>query len=81
MGYRKVSDVVRKPKKPLGISVVIDCESCMQWHIEQAVTVGASEKEVFEVIEAGIEMGGGPTTVSAFCTGGDGRCLYLIVQI
>ena len=49
----------------LGISVVIDCESCMQWHIEQAVTANATEAEVLEAVEVGIEMGGGPATVSA----------------
>lgn len=49
----------------LGISVVIDCESCMQWHIEQAAKAGASRGEVLEAIEVGIEMGGGPATVSA----------------
>jgi AhpD family alkylhydroperoxidase len=49
----------------LGISVVIDCESCMQWHIEQAARAGAEMREVLEAIEVGIEMGGGPATVSA----------------
>lgn len=49
----------------IGISVVKDCESCMQWHIEQAAASGASFDEVFEAIEVGIEMGGGPATVSA----------------
>jgi len=49
----------------VGISVVIDCESCMQWHIEQAAKTGANEREVLEAIEVGIEMGGGPATVSA----------------
>jgi len=49
----------------VGISVVIDCESCMQWHIEQAVQAGASMREVLEAIEVGMEMGGGPATVSA----------------
>ena len=49
----------------VGISVVIDCESCMQWHIEQATKSGASMREVLEAIEVGIEMGGGPATVSA----------------
>ena len=49
----------------VGISVVIDCESCMQWHVEQAAKAGASEQEVLEAIEVGIEMGGGPATVSA----------------
>jgi AhpD family alkylhydroperoxidase len=49
----------------VGISVVIDCESCMQWHIEQAAKAGASQGEVLEAVEVGIEMGGGPATVSA----------------
>ena len=49
----------------VGISVVIDCESCMQWHIDQAAKAGATEQEILEAIEVGIEMGGGPATVSA----------------
>lgn len=49
----------------VGISVVIDCESCMQWHIEQAAKAGASQEEILEAVEVGIEMGGGPATVSA----------------
>jgi AhpD family alkylhydroperoxidase len=49
----------------VGISVVIDCESCMQWHIEQAAQAGATMGEVMEAVEVGIEMGGGPATVSA----------------
>ena len=49
----------------IGISVQINCESCMQWHIEQAAAAGASRDEVLEAVEVGIEMGGGPATVSA----------------
>lgn len=49
----------------VGISVVINCESCMQWHIEQAAQSGASPEELIEAIGVGIEMGGGPATVSA----------------
>ncbi|MGA9069580.1 MAG: carboxymuconolactone decarboxylase family protein [Terracidiphilus sp.] len=49
----------------VGISVVKNCESCMQWHIEQAVADGASFEELLEAVEVGIEMGGGPATVSA----------------
>ena len=49
----------------VGISVVKDCESCMQWHVEQAVNDGASFEELLEAIEVGIEMGGGRATVSA----------------
>ncbi len=49
----------------VGISVATDCESCMQWHIEQAAAAGASHSEIFEAVEVGIEMAGGPGTVSA----------------
>ena len=47
------------------ISVALDCESCMEWHITQAVHHGASRQEVFEAVEVAIEMAGGPATVSA----------------
>jgi len=49
----------------VGVSVVIDCRSCMQWHIEQAAQAGADARQVLEAVEVGIEMGGGPATVSA----------------
>ena len=49
----------------VGISVVINCESCLEWHIKQAIDERASEKEIIEAIEVGIEMSGGPGTVSA----------------
>lgn len=49
----------------VGISVVINCESCMQWHIEQAFQSGATQEEILEAVEVGIEMGGGPATVSS----------------
>ena len=49
----------------VGISIVINCESCMEWHIKQALNEGASEDEILESIEVGIEMSGGPGTVSA----------------
>ena len=49
----------------IGISVVINCESCMQWHIEQAAKADADEREILEAIEVGIEMGGGPATAHA----------------
>ena len=49
----------------IGISVVIDCESCMEWHIKQALNDGATEEEIVEAIEVGMEMSGGPGTASA----------------
>ena len=49
----------------IGISVVIDCESCMEWHITQAARDGATRQEVLEAVEVAIEMAGGPATASA----------------
>ena len=48
----------------IGISVVMHCEPCMEHHIHMALLAGASEQEVLEAVEVGIEMGGGPATVS-----------------
>jgi AhpD family alkylhydroperoxidase len=47
------------------IGVVTNCESCMQWHIEQAVKEGATVHEILEAVEVAIEMGIGPATVNA----------------
>lgn len=57
----------RKQKEliALGIGVITDCESCMQWHMEQAVQAGASEREIVETLEVAIEMGVVPATVHA----------------
>lgn len=49
----------------LGISVAINCESCMEWHVGQALRAGASVADLVEAIGVGIEMGGGPATVAA----------------
>jgi len=57
----------RKQKELIatGISVAINCESCMDWHIHQAQIAGATEGEIIEAVEVGIEMSGGPGTVAA----------------
>jgi len=49
----------------LGIGVITDCESCMQWHMEQAVQAGATQQEIVETLEVAIEMGVVPATVHA----------------
>jgi AhpD family alkylhydroperoxidase len=49
----------------VGISLLLDCESCLEWHIHQAIEAGAGEDQILEAIEVGIEMGGGPATVSS----------------
>ena len=49
----------------VGIAVASNCESCMEWHITEAVKSGATFREILETIEVGIEFGGGRATVSA----------------
>ena len=49
----------------VAIGVITNCESCMQWHIEQAKKEGATIEEVLEAIEVAMEMGIGPATVNA----------------
>jgi AhpD family alkylhydroperoxidase len=60
-------DLSKKHKEliAVGISVQINCESCLEWHIKNAVYSGATREEVIEAIEVGMEMGGGPATVTA----------------
>jgi AhpD family alkylhydroperoxidase len=61
----KALSKLQKELIAVGISIVMNCESCMEWHIRQALDCGASENEIIEAVEVGIEMGGGPATVSA----------------
>lgn len=49
----------------IGISIVKDCEACMQWHIEEAAAIGTTEQEIIEAIGVGIKMGGAPAVVSS----------------
>ena len=48
----------------LGIALIINCEPCIESHIRKALEAGAKEQHIIETIEVGIEMGGGPATVS-----------------
>ena len=48
----------------IGISLVNSCESCLEWHIKQALDSGATLDEIIEALEVGLEMGIGPTTVT-----------------
>ena len=72
--YRKFSEMeqctykngnltcLQKELIAIGISVAINCESCIEWHIKQAIESGATEAEIIEAIEVAIEMRGGPAT-------------------
>jgi len=49
----------------IAISIITSCESCLEWHIKQALDDGATVEQIIEAIEVGFEMGIGPTTVNA----------------
>lgn len=57
----------KKTKELIAIAIgaVTNCESCMQWHIEQAYKDSATINEVMEALEVAIDMGIGPVTVNA----------------
>ena len=76
-GYRAIDDmeaavypdgaISRKNKELMAtaIAVVINCQSCMQWHIEKASESGATVEELIETIDVAIEFAAGPATVAA----------------
>ena len=49
----------------IGIAVAINCESCMDWSIKQALEHGATAEEIVEAVDVAIEMRGGPATAFA----------------
>ena len=51
----------RKTKElmALSISIVTKCEPCMEWHLDQAMQLGAKDEEIYETIDVAVEMGGG----------------------
>ncbi|KPK63346.1 hypothetical protein AMJ83_07160 [candidate division WOR_3 bacterium SM23_42] len=60
------TDVLERKHKELiaiGVSIVTDCESCLEWHIGQALKSGATNRQIIEAIEVAIEMGAGPAAV------------------
>jgi len=58
-------DTKSKELIALGISIHKNCEPCMEWHIRQALDSGATKEQILEALEVGMEMGGGPATVSS----------------
>jgi len=47
----------------IAIAISVRCEDCIAYHVNNAVTLGASRAELIETINMAIEMGGGPATV------------------
>ena len=49
----------------LGIAVAQRCESCIAYHVHDALKAGASRAEVLETLGVAVMMGGGPATMYA----------------
>ena len=44
----------------LAVSVVVGCDSCIAYHVHDALTAGATREELLETIGVAVMMGGGP---------------------
>lgn len=44
----------------LGMSVVLRCEPCINFHVEALMKAGATRAELGDVLAMAIQMGGGP---------------------
>jgi AhpD family alkylhydroperoxidase len=49
----------------LGIAVATRCESCIAYHVHDALKAGASRAEIVETLGVAIMMGGGPAAMYA----------------
>lgn len=49
----------------LGISIVIRCNECINYHLNDALKAGASDEEILETINVSVVMGGGPALMYA----------------
>lgn len=44
----------------LGMSVVLRCEPCINFHVEALMKAGATREELGDVLAMAVQMGGGP---------------------
>lgn len=44
----------------LGMSVILRCEPCINFHVEALMKAGATREELRDVLAMAIQMGGGP---------------------
>jgi len=49
----------------LGIAVAIRCESCIAYHVRDALVAGATRAEILETLGVAVMMGGGPAAMYA----------------
>lgn len=50
----------KKTKELLGLvaSLVLRCDDCIAYHIDQCVSAGASDQEIWETLDVGLIVGG-----------------------
>ena len=56
--YSKIKELIA-----LAIGIVVRCDGCIAFHVQDALKAGASEEEIVEAIGVAIMMGGGPAVV------------------
>jgi len=49
----------------LGIAIAARCQSCIAFHVHDAIKAGATRQEILEAIGVAIMMGGGPAAMYA----------------
>ncbi len=47
----------------LGIAITVRCNGCIAYHVRDALSTGATRREVVETIGVAVLMGGGPSVV------------------
>jgi AhpD family alkylhydroperoxidase len=52
-----------KEMMALAISIVIGCDGCIAYHVNDAVKAGATRPELLEAVGVGLMMGGGPGSI------------------
>ena len=58
-------DTKAKELIALGIAVAVRCDSCIAFHVHDALAAGASRAEVLETLGVAVMMGGGPAAMYA----------------
>lgn len=55
----------RKTKElmALAISIVVRCDDCIPWHINDSLEAGATRDEIADALGVAILMGGGPAMI------------------
>ena len=49
----------------LSIAVVVRCDGCIAFHVNDALKAGASREEIVEALDVAVLMGGGPAMIYA----------------